>query len=450
MTTRTASPGPEVVGAVPADRWRRWLAAILLGSVLLRLAAALYMGGPVEVLPGIDDQRSYHMLAQRLLAGHGFTVAADWWPMTRSGAPTAHWSYLYTLYLAGSYTLFGVHPLAPRVIQAVLVGLLWPLLTFRIGRRLAGERIGLLAAAWSGFYGYFVYYAAALMTEPFFITAILWSLDLALGMAAGRRDLRRWLLLSLATGTAVLLRQSYLLFVPFLLGWAWTADHRGRAVELLAWSRLRGPLLALAVLAALILPWTLRNYHAFGRFVLLNTNAGYAFFWANHPVYGAEFTGILPAHTSYQSLVPQELRHLDEAALDSALMARGLAFVVDDPGRYALLSLSRVKTYFMFWPSSDSLALSNVVRVLSFGVALPFMLWGLALGLGRWRSWSLLYLFVLIYTGIHLLSWALVRYRLPVDAVLLVFAAAALEDLRRRLPAARLRPSLVGRREPSA
>ena len=27
------------------------------------------------------------------------------------------------------------------------------------------------------------------------------------------------------------------------------------------------------------------------------------------------------------------------------------------------------------------------------------------------------------YTAIHLLSWALIRYRLPVDAIALVFAA---------------------------
>jgi hypothetical protein len=49
----------------------------------------------------------------------------------------------------------------------------------------------------------------------------------------------------------------------------------------------------------------------------------------------------------------------------------------------------------------------------------------------------LLYLFVLLYTAIHLLSWALVRYRLPVDSVLLVFAGAALVTLAQRLFASR-------------
>ena len=53
------------------------------------------------------------------------------------------------------------------------------------------------------------------------------------------------------------------------------------------------------------------------------------------------------------------------------------------------------------------------------------------------RSFSseflILYLFILIYTVIHLLSWALIRYRLPVDAVLIIFASATLVEIQLKL-----------------
>jgi hypothetical protein len=39
---------------------------------------------------------------------------------------------------------------------------------------------------------------------------------------------------------------------------------------------------------------------------------------------------------------------------------------------------------------------------------------------------GLLLLFFLVYVGVHLLSWAGIRYRLPADGVMLVFAAYAL------------------------
>ncbi len=144
---------------------------------------------------------------------------------------------------------------------------------------------------------------------------------------------------------------------------------------------------------------------------------------------------------SYQELIPIELRGLDEAALDQALLRRGIQFVIDDPGRYLLLSLSRIPAYFKFWPSSESSLISNISRVASFGLLLPLMLYGLLRCLINRSSLSfrvdrsgivLLYLFIGIYTAIHLLSWALIRYRLPVDAVLVMFAGAGLADLTSR------------------
>jgi hypothetical protein len=249
-------------------------------------------------------------------------------------------------------------------------------------------------------------------------------------------------MLGLAIGLAALLRQVTLLMVPVVAVWLiWARfdaarraamDHEERVPMGPALKATAGRLLvSMAVVAVLILPWTVRNYRAFGRFVLLNTNAGYAFYWANHPIHGTDFIPILPSET-YRSLIPDELVALDEASLDAALLRRGLQFVVDDPVRYVKLSLSRARELFKFWPSPDSEALSNLVRVLSFGIWLPFILAGLVFGWGivrrgdeRGRATLLLYAYVAAYTLVHLLSWALIRYRLPIDAILLVFAGLA-------------------------
>jgi hypothetical protein len=206
----------------------------------------------------------------------------------------------------------------------------------------------------------------------------------------------------------------------------------------------------------MIVPWLVRNYLAFDMITLLpNTNSGFAFFWANHPFYGTRFEAVLsPEHgVSYQELIPVELRHLNEAALDRALLIRGLEFVIEDPRRYLLLSLSRIPAYFTFWPTSDSTLLSNTARVLSFGLFLPFMVYGFFLSvrrLARLRSSSsptsgspgldvidvlrsqhiiLLLLLIVVYSGVHIISWANVRYRLPVDVLLILFAGYAIDDL---------------------
>jgi hypothetical protein len=470
------------------DRLRRLdlAGAILLGilavSVGLRFLAALVMGDQVEILPGIFDQISYHTLANRLLDGYGFTFDTSWWPVTQAGQPTAHWSYLYTFYLTACYALFGDHPLVARLTQAVAAGILMPWLAYRLAsrtftglqlrpehsgesprRRFAGlgglyrlleqpaQAVGLLAAAWLAVYGYLVYYAAALMTETFYILSILWTLDCALRIGAGARQgssipVRRWLELGLAIGVTALLRQVFLPFVPFLFLWLVWVFYRqrrrsqaaaGKALGSAAGQALKGGLLAGLVVIVLIAPFTLINYHQFGRFVLLNTNAGYAFFWSNHPIYGSHYSPLLTQEMgTYDELIPTELRSLDEAALDQALLRLGLGFILADPGRYLMLSLSRIPAYFVFWPTGGSSLISNLNRLISFTLAFPFMLAGTVIWLLDVRRrrlesepGALLLLFALVYTLIHLLSWASIRYRLPVDAVLLVFAARALYGL---------------------
>jgi hypothetical protein len=174
--------------------------------------------------------------------------------------------------------------------------------------------------------------------------------------------------LALAFGLTLavaLLRQVFLLFIPFLFLWLLWASRGKQLPELLASG---------AVLVALILPITFFNYTRFHRFVLLNTNAGFAFYWGNHPFYGTHFEPILPSET-YASLLPPELLNLDEAALDQALLKRGIGFVLADPLRYVLLSASRIPAYFMFWLLANrvGLATSLAWQVLNL---VAFMLYG--------------------------------------------------------------------------
>lgn len=439
MTTPTSQYSIKLFQKRVTVRTQTVLLMTILMAILLRVAAAFLHGNEVVPLPGIFDQVSYDSLAQRLIAGDGFSFAELHWPLTRGGEPTAHWSYLYTLYLAAIYALFGHQPIIARLLQAVIVGGMQTYLVYLVAEKTFSRSVGLIAAVISALYIYFVYYGAALMTEPFYITAILWSLLIAMHIAESNsraHDIKLGLWLGIAIGITIVLRQVFLLFIPFLFIWMWTARLKRRlGLPIVSTA------LSLAVVTLCVVPISLYNQSRFGRFVLLNTNSGYAFFWGNHPIHGTQFIPILPGET-YQELIPEELRNLDEAALDQELLKRGVQFIVDDPKRYVLLSLSRIPAYFMFWPSPDSSLVSNISRVGSFGVALPFMLYGVILGLSRKYKRDgksllnlfispegLLFTFTIIYTSVHLLTWALIRYRLPVDAVLLPFAALALSTL---------------------
>jgi hypothetical protein len=426
----------------------RSLLILIIGvSVLIRVGAAIYLGDKVVDLPGTYDQISYHNLALRVLGGHGFSFGIGWWPATPANQPTAHWSYLYTLYLVLVYFIFGPHPIVARIIQAVVVGIFQPYLTFKIGQKIFGEWVGLVAALLSTVYIYFIYYSATLMTEPFYITSILWTLFLIVEIGdlpskvhdfKPSREIKLSIWLGLALTIGVLLRQLLLIVVPFLLLWVW----------LVRWGKykkfsLTTTAIVAGVMILFILPITFYNYQRFHRFVLLNTNAGFAFFWGNNPIYGTQFQPILSS-TTYGQLIPKDVLSLNEAAMDQELLKRGIGFVISDPTRYILLSISRIPFYFEFWPTPGSDLISNLSRVLSFGIMLPFMLYGIIAALfnhagpvkdsHRWGSPEVMLIFFsILYATIHILTWTLIRYRLPIDAIFLVFAGFALTDIYRKI-----------------
>jgi hypothetical protein len=450
-----------------AQRSRNLLITIVVVSVLLRMAVALYLGNVVDAPPLLTDQRSYHALGARLIAGDGFSFPTGWYPFTPANTPTAHWSFLYSLFVAGIYGIFGSNPLAVRLAQAVLAGILLPLVAYRFAKAVfvppvssstagrltapgvwptqdARSAVPILAAALTAIYAYFVLYAATLMTEALYTITLLWSLELTLTFAR-RPTLRQGLFLGISLGIATLLRQSILPWVAVLSAWLmWVAFYRHQLRH-----GLQGLLVALAVIGLMVLPFTIRNYRVYGSFLLLNSNAGYAMYSAQNPMHGVSF------QTFTAASMPDDLHGMNEAQMDRELMRRGIGFVIADPIRYLRLSLSRVPIYFEFWPAPGTTLLHALGRIGSFGLFLPFMLYGFWTAIGqarvdqatktsypagnKWRAvdflelsttpLALCVLFVIFYSTLHVLTWAMPRYRLPVDAVALCFAAFGLAEL---------------------
>jgi 4-amino-4-deoxy-L-arabinose transferase-like glycosyltransferase len=258
---------------------KQLLLLILIAAVLIRIPIALFMGDQVTVLPGIHDQLSYDALARSLLDGRGYSFTKNWYPFTPANTPTAHWSFIYPPYLAAVYAIVGYHPLAARLFQGAMGVMLICLLIYLIGRRVVNEETGLVGAGLAAVYGYFIYYNAALMTETFFIVLVLLTLYLSIELKENPTPIG-WVGLGLSLGLASLLRQTVLLFVPFLLFWLFL-ELRARGI--------RWWYFTVVVVILLISPWTLRNYRVYHHFLLLNSNAGYALYASNNPNMGTDW-----------------------------------------------------------------------------------------------------------------------------------------------------------------
>lgn len=396
---------------------QHWLAILIVVAILIRVIVAIGLGDRAEPVSGAFDQYSYDALAQRVLAGKGFSFPTEWYPFTSADEPTAHWSYLYTIYLTGVYAVFGHHPLAARLIQVLLSGLnIW--LIYRIGARLFGEWVGLAAAALTTVYAYLIFFNATLMTQTFYILTVLATIDITLGLVE-KPTRRGWILLGIAIGIGALIRQTLLIFTPLLMLWIVWMQRRQ-----IKW---RDVLIALVVIGLFILPWTIYNYFTFRDFLLLNSNGGYWFYSSNHPNQGISFD------QNYVAPLPVGIKEISEPAADRLLFQQGIGFILADPVRFLQLSLSRIPVYFWVGASEQSGFWNNLARIGSFTLYLPFMLYGLYRSKQKWVACVPLYLYVVFDTSLSLISWAAPRYRLPSDAILMVFAGLALVSLAERL-----------------
>lgn len=397
---------------------KHWLFLILLFAFLLRAGTAVWLGNKMEVLEagGTHDQVSYDMLAYRLAHGYGFTFPQAWYPWVPPDTPTSYYSGTMVLHLALIYQLFGYNPLIPRLLYALL-GTLIVFLIYRLGKRLFGERAALCAALLAAVYAYLVLYSATLLTETPFILFLLLAIDQTYALAP-KPAIGGFVLLGVGLAGAVLFRMAVLPYVVVLLFWLLWKRRRQR---LTAGQRQPFPLwqilIPVAILVAAVLPWTVRNYGLYGRFMLLESQFGHVFWNGNHPDRPADW-----GEVGWVAPLPADLTGLNEADLTYELLARGQQELLSNPVRFLRLTLGRARVFFMFWPSASSSLMSNLGRVLSFGICLPFMLAGLVLSRRRWRELLPLYLFLVIHLGVYLSSWVMIRYRVPADAVLLLFA----------------------------
>jgi 4-amino-4-deoxy-L-arabinose transferase-like glycosyltransferase len=252
------------------------LVAILLLGLGLRVGEAWDGRAPVY------DAAAYAAIAANLERGEGFTVGA------RATQPSSNYSPGLPLFAAGVYEVTGgVHERLVRLVLA-LVGALSVLLAYLLGRRLRRSSLfaphgvqkttngvvgGLIAAAAVAVYPALLEYQGMLMSEPLAATllagatlAIFWARDEGASPA-------RWALAGALLGALAMVRPEYLgvsallALVVFALG--------ARA----DWKRSLGAA-ALMLVAALvvIVPWTIRNAEALGRFVPISTGGGQVLF----------------------------------------------------------------------------------------------------------------------------------------------------------------------------
>ena len=243
-------------GAIPVPL------SIFIVALAVRLAFVLWAPGEPT-----GDGFFYHLYAYDLVAGNGY-VNVD-----RSPANT--WMPGWPALLAAFYAVFGVHAKAAMAVNAVL-GAATCALVAALGARLVSARIGGLAGALLAVWPGHVYFAATLFTEPLFSALFYGALLLQVeATRAADRRLVRFGAAGLALGGAAMVKAEPLVMAaPLALHLLVAHSDRRDA--------LRATVVTFGLAAAVVAPWTLRNWLVFDRFIPTSAGGGMIVYAANH------------------------------------------------------------------------------------------------------------------------------------------------------------------------
>ncbi len=402
------------------------LTAVVATGLALRLIHLRQIHAAVmEAPPGEHMDRWLGLqVASAILDG-------DWlggWAVAYDSSPA------YDYFLAGVYRVFGTWDAV--VLLQVGLGAIVPLLLYDVGRRLWSARVGLVAALLAALYVPAIFYEGLTVKYgllPFALAGVLWA-AVRLRTGAGA-----WAM-GIFSGVLLLLRPNAALLLPLVVGWA---------VATKPWSaRVRTVAAVVGVTALVFAPMAVRDAIA-ARHHLVSALGGLHFYLGTNPDADGEYVilpGVRPdiiGHVVDARRLAEKRagRRLTPSEVSRYWFDQGLAFVREQPGRYALLTIRKLWFAFeadeagSFGDDYETLApASGVLRLpaVNFGTLVPFAFIGIAAAVRR-RAW--LVPLAVVGTLASILPFFLAgRYRVLLVPPMIVAAAVGLDAVRAWLP----------------
>jgi 4-amino-4-deoxy-L-arabinose transferase-like glycosyltransferase len=359
-------------------------------------------------------------VAASIAGGHGFGSPMRLVP----SGPTALFAPLYPYLLAGIFKLFGIFSytssLAIRTIQCAFSAFTcWPI--YAIGRKAFGKTVG-TAAAWIWvFLPGSVYFAVDWVWDSSLVALWMALLVAATLELRGSDRTDRWVGYGALWGIGAMINPSVLSVLPFLALWAvWPLRHRFACAAKLA-------VASGLIFIACIAPWTARNYLVFHSFIPLRSNFGLEW-WLNN---NSQFPDKSVHPIDYQPELDKYVR-MTEIPYMEEKKREALVFVQTNPADAAQFALHRfVGTWLGTSESPVDLWRTIPFFLKAFIVANSmFSLLALLGALFALHSQSPfaspLATVLVVYPIVFYITHTGLRYRFPIDSLMVVFTVYAL------------------------
>ncbi len=405
------------------------LLLIVTTALVTRSAFAWYQERQFnrQVLSIIPFQTETGHIAYSLASGKGYSS-----PFQRDTGPTAWLAPVYPYLLAGIFKLFGIYSLR-SFFAALFLNILFSAGTgvpiFYAGKRIAGLGVASAAAwLWALFPNAIIIpfeWIWDTSLSAFLAATLLWA---TLELAESRR-VRDWCLYGFLWGFALLTNPAIALLFPVLLAWA---AYRNRNHERAAvW--LARPALTAVITLLCCVPWTIRNYVQFHKFIPLRSNFAFELYIGNNENYDEQRRFRPGAITQDREIL--RYLHMGETAFMEEEKRKAIAFIAAHP-RIELWLVSQRFVDFWLGTASPLAAFRQanslwLYFILAFNDLAPLCAFlGILVLLATKNSYAFpVVAFPLVFPLLYYLTHTSLRYRHPIDPVVLLLAVIGVHGL---------------------
>lgn len=400
------------------------LAMLLLLFCLLRVVYCFFFGW--QEIPYGSDGFNYNKYALAILEQTDWLTSATFQGHYRPPG--------YPLFLALTYTIFGLENLfAVYCFQAAL-STLTIYYVYSLSIYTVGKRSSFLVLFWAGLDFFYLRYTGMISRETLIFFLLIFSFYNLWLFFQGERSFHClkstyfWAFIIVFT---FLLHTDprYLFYIPFFLVLFVLYSDFWKGVKDYSW--------VLAMLILFLVPWTVRNYIAYNGFVLINTRTidtrqkGLPLPLAK--LKNAEITrerNIDYPSEAERVLVKKGENPKNRSSEETRIIREGVYASPTFLGR-KLYRLKEMWIPFRTWSDYEPLPAAkfigpwsfrhNLASITFYGTLIPFAIVGL-LVLYKKRNnavWFLLFP-IAIQALLHFLMWGKERYRIPVDAFIII------------------------------
>jgi 4-amino-4-deoxy-L-arabinose transferase-like glycosyltransferase len=405
--------------------------AIACAALAFRIAL-LYLSWHTGKVPDASGRYGYEAgrIAESIATGKGFSSPS---PLVETG-PTAWLSPVYPYLVAGVFKLWGIYTAKSHAILQLL-NCFFPAATilpiFAIAKRSLGGGVAVLSS-WTWVFLPTAWHMPMQYVWDTTLSALWFALLFWATLAIRQRsELAAWAGYGALWAIGAMINASCLSVFPFFIVWlAWESQKRQ-----VPW--LPQVSSALVVFLLGLMPWTIRNYRAFGRLIPVRNNVGIMLWHGNNSIApGLDSFAMAP----YLYRPEADLyKRLGEVSYMQMKQREAIRFMRSHPSETVRLILGRLGRHWFFVtdrPNTTWSAEPLYIRIYSFlnGLLILCCWFGAVMMLRERDSQAIPYAIVLLfYPLVYYVTASLLRYRFPIDPLLTILAvhgASALQTWR--------------------